>query len=76
MKEDINEIKIMLANIETDIRHHIKRTDLLEEEVRAWRRDMEPVQKHITVVNGLGKLLLILAAVASAVAAMFASFKF
>ena len=74
MKEELTEIKIILAKIETDIRHHIRRTDILEEDVRAWRKDLEPVQKHITVVNGVGALAVIIATVAMAVTAVIAVF--
>lgn len=57
MNQDLTEIKVSLAEIKVDLRHHIKRTELLELEVKEWRNDMKPVQKHVTMVNGAGKLL-------------------
>lgn len=75
MQEDINEIKIVLTKIETDLRHHIKRTDILEDEVRAWRKDFEPIQKHVGFVNGLGKLLLVVAALTTTIVGFVALFK-
>lgn len=65
----------MLAKIETDIRHHIKRTDLLETDVRMWRKDIEPIQKHVGFVNGLAKLSIVAAACATVVGVLVAIFK-
>ena len=75
MQNDINEIKITLGKIETDIRHHIKRTDLLEDEIRKWRHDMEPIHKHVGFVNGLGKLSIVLAAISTVIIGALALIK-
>jgi len=69
-KDDIHDIKITLAKMETDLRHHIRRTDLLQDEVKHWRKDLKPIQTHVAFINGLSKLLLVLAAVAGAIAAI------
>jgi hypothetical protein len=74
MEKELTEIKVTLAEIKVDLRHHIKRTELLENEVREWRSDIEPVQKHIGFINGLGKLLGILAVLSTAVAGTIALF--
>ena len=74
MQKELTEIKVHLAEIKVDLKHHIKRTELLEGEVREWRRDMDPVKKHVTVVSGIGKLLGILAMVAGATAAIVSLF--
>lgn len=34
MQKDMEEIKVDIAEIKTDLKYHIKRTDLLEEMVR------------------------------------------
>lgn len=69
MEQHLSEIKVHLAEIKVDLKHHIKRTELLEKEVGAWRQDLKPIQRHVNVVNGVGALLLMAAAVGSAVAA-------
>ncbi|NIO76034.1 MAG: hypothetical protein GTN69_09180 [Armatimonadetes bacterium] len=65
MKEELQEIKIILARIEVDLRHHIRRTDILEE-------SLKPIQDHVTFIRNLGKFIVGLAAVAVAVAAFLA----
>lgn len=71
-RADIEEIKILLARIETDLRHHIKRTEMLEDEVRLWRADLKPVQDHVTFIRNFGKFITVAAVVATAVAAFIA----
>lgn len=71
-RDDIEEIKVLLARIETDLRHHIKRTEMLEEEVRLWRADLKPVQDHVTFVRNFGKFITLSAVVATAIAAFIA----
>lgn len=68
----MEEIRVLLARIETDLRHHIKRTEILEKEVHYWRQDMKPIQEHVIFVRNLGKFITIMATAAGAVAAFFA----
>ena len=70
LNKTLTKIQIDIAAIRTDLNYHIKRTDVLESEVKEWRRDIEPVQKHVTFINSLGKLLAFLAIVGTAVAAI------
>lgn len=67
MQDELEEIKLILTEIKTDLKYHIKRTDLLEEALR-------PVQKHVNFVNGFGKFLIIAAAVTTAVVSIVALF--
>lgn len=69
---DMEEIRILLAKIETDLRHHIRRTELLEEEVKLWRMDMKPIQEHVIFVKQFGKFVTLAAVVAGAIAAFLA----
>jgi uncharacterized protein (UPF0335 family) len=68
----LQEIAVLLARIDTDLRHHIKRTEMLEEEVKFWRKDLKPIQAHIAFVSIFSKLLLIVAAMGGAIAAFLA----
>lgn len=72
MDKELTEIKVHLAEIKVDLRHHMKRTELLEDEVRAWREDLKPVQRHVNVVRGLGTVLMIVAAVAGSIGTVLA----
>ena len=74
MEKDLTEIKVHLAEIKVDLRHHIRRTEILEGDVRSWRKDILPIQKHVTIVSGVFKLLLAATVVATAVAALIPLF--
>jgi len=50
LAEDIGEMKVVQAAQASDIRHHIKRTDLLEESVK-------PVAQHVAYMNGVLKFV-------------------
>ena len=71
-EQDMEELRVMLARIETDLRHHIKRTELLEQEVRYWRQDLKPVQEHVVFVRNFGKFITVAAVVGTAIAAFIA----
>jgi len=72
MKEDLQEIKVLLAEIKTDLRHHIKRTDMLDEEIKIFRKVLQPIREHVSFVGTLGRFVTIAAAVAMAIAAFIA----
>lgn len=40
IQKDIGEIKVSQARMEQDIKHHIKRTDLLQSDVNLFRKFM------------------------------------
>lgn len=58
IQEDVSEIKTHLAVYNEQLKIHIRRSDLLEEQ-------MAPVKKHVDMVNGALKLIGVLAAVAA-----------
>jgi hypothetical protein len=56
--EQISEINITLARNTVSLEEHIKRTNILENK-------LEPVEKHVVMVNGVIKFLLGLAALSA-----------
>lgn len=48
--EDIGEIKVTLGKQQVSLDEHIRRTNLIEE-------DLKPVKKHVWMVNGALKLV-------------------
>ena len=46
-------IQVDVAEIRRDILHHIKRTDLAEENLKMLREDLRPVEQHVERVNGV-----------------------
>jgi hypothetical protein len=54
MQEHGARVDVTLTAQAKDIAHHIKRTDLLEEQVRASADAMKPVQEHVARVKNVG----------------------
>jgi len=55
--DQISEVNITLAKQHVSLKEHIRRTALLEDK-------MEPIDRHVKMVNGAVKLLLIISALA------------
>jgi len=60
IQEDVGEIKTHLAVYNEQLKIHIKRSSMLEQKI-------EPIEKHVNMVNGAIKLISILAAIAAIV---------
>lgn len=48
--EKVEDINVTLASQHEVLKEHIRRTELIEE-------DMKPIKKHVTIVNALMKVL-------------------
>jgi hypothetical protein len=57
ISENISDIKVTLGKQEENIAHHIKRTDLLEENIKLLKDELTPVKEHVNRVEGALKLL-------------------
>lgn len=53
--EDIVEIKVTLAEQAQQLKHHIYRSDLNEENIELLRTEVKPLGKHVATVNGVLK---------------------
>jgi hypothetical protein len=58
--EKVHNIDLTLTSQHASLVHHIKRTDLLEAKV-------EPLEKHVTIVNGIFKAAIAASAIAASV---------
>ena len=56
-----------LALQEEQLRNHIRRTQLAEENLDLLRKDFKPVENHVHFVNTLSKLVALIAAAGSAI---------
>lgn len=72
LEDKMTAMMVVLARIESDLKHHIKRTALLEDEVRSWKQILLPIQAHVTLVQSVGRVILGLAAIAATIAAFLA----
>lgn len=68
--EDITDIKIVIARQEESLKHHIRRTDLAEENMALLREEMKPIHAHVNYINGALKFVGLLSLVAGFVASV------
>lgn len=73
-KDDIQEIKIHLAEISKDLKYHIKRTDLLEEHLKQLETRLVPITSHINSVKSITKFLLAMVTIGAAIAGIITLF--
>lgn len=50
---DISVIKTDIALIKNDVAHHIRRTDLAEENISLLRQEIKPIKEHVVRVDGV-----------------------
>lgn len=51
----IGHINVTLGKQEENIKHHIYRTDLAEENIKELRKDVAPIKKHVAMIEGVLK---------------------
>ena len=64
----ISRIDVTLARQEVVLEDHTRRSLAAEENIKILRADLEPVEKHVTMVNGVLKVVLFLAGLLAAAA--------
>lgn len=57
VEEKISNIDVTLAKQAKDLEHHIYRTDLAEENLDILKKQLEPIQKHVSLVDATLKVM-------------------
>lgn len=68
--KSLQEISIVLAKQEENLKEHMRRSELNEKAVELLTSQLHPVRAHVEQVRGAGKLILILSLAATVVAAL------
>jgi hypothetical protein len=64
IEDKISNIDVTLAKQAKDLEHHIYRTDLAEEQIKLVKEEIQPIKKHVALMDAS---LRIIGAIASAV---------
>ena len=70
ISEDISELKITSAKQEENIKEHIRRTELAEENIQLIREEIKPLKEHVVAINGTLKIIGILSIVFGCITAI------
>jgi len=71
ISEDISELKITSAKQEENIKEHIRRTELAEENLTMLRQEIEPLKQHVVAINGVLKVIGIISVIIGSAAGFF-----
>lgn len=72
----LDSVEKVLVKQEANIEHHVKRTDLAEENMKLFRQEMVPVKRHVDYMNGALKLIGVVGTLVALVAAAIQIVKF
>jgi len=67
---DVGEIKITAAKQEENLKEHMRRSDLLEEEVNLLKTQLKPLQNYLVMLQGLAKALALIGVAVSIIAGL------
>jgi predicted nucleic acid-binding Zn-ribbon protein len=65
IEEKISNIDITLAKQAKDLEHHIYRTDLAESNIELLRSEIQPVKKHVALMDASLKVIGAIASIAT-----------
>ena len=71
ISEDISELKIVAAKQEENIKEHIRRTEIAEENLVLIRKEMEPLKEHVIAINGVLKVIGVISIILGSAAGFF-----
>lgn len=64
IEDSISNIDVTLAKQSKDLEHHIFRTDLAEQNLELLRAEMQPIKKHVALVDAGLKIIGVLSSAA------------
>lgn len=68
---DISDLKVVVGKQEENIKEHMRRTEIAEENLALIREEIEPLKNHVVVINGVLKITGIIAIIIGAAASVF-----
>ena len=71
ISDDISELKVTTAKQEENIKEHIRRTELAEENLQMLRQEIEPLKQHVIAINGVLKAIGIISVIIGSGAGFF-----
>jgi hypothetical protein len=55
ISEDVSELKITVAKQEENIKEHIRRTEIAEQNLEIIHNEIRPLKEHVIVINAVLK---------------------
>jgi hypothetical protein len=74
ISDDVSELKVTSAKQEENLKEHIRRTEIAEENLDLIRKEIEPLKEHVIVINGFLKIIGAISVIVGSVAGMIRIF--
>lgn len=74
LEEKLDKLAETQVDMRGDLREHMRRTAIAEDNIEKLAKAMEPVQLHVAFVRGFGKLLIALLGIGASAAAIWEVF--
>jgi uncharacterized protein (DUF342 family) len=58
IEDKVDDIKVTSAQQEEQLKEHMRRTEIAEENINRLRAELKPVQKHLDLVQGISSVML------------------
>ena len=68
---ELTELRIISAKQEENIKEHIRRTELAEENLTLLRQEIEPLKQHVIVINGILRVIGVVSVIIGSAAGIF-----
>lgn len=68
---ELMELRIISTKQEENIKEHIRRTELAEENLVMLRQEMEPLKQHVIVINGILRVIGVVSVIIGSAAGIF-----
>ena len=75
ISDDVSELKVTSAKQEENLKEHIRRTEIAEENLELIRKEMQPLKEHVIVINGVLKIVGAVSVVVGSIAGIVRMFE-
>jgi hypothetical protein len=69
--EDLSELKITVAKQEENIKEHIRRTEIAEQNLEIIHNEIRPLKEHVIVINAVLKGIGVISVIIGSAAGFF-----
>lgn len=76
LEDKLDRVLEVQGDIRADLQEHMRRTEIAEEGINKLAAALQPIQKHVAVVQGSGQLLAWVLGIVAAIATTYVAFRY
>jgi predicted nucleic acid-binding Zn-ribbon protein len=71
IKEKLNDHEVILAKQEANIQEHMRRTEISEEKLEKFEKDVKPILEGVSIFKTFAKIVSVVSAIAYSISRLF-----